>query len=287
MEPLIRDVATSGGTVRVELRGRGLPVLLLHGLSAHRRTWDAVLPALEARLALCLPDLPGRGESEPRPELPHGLEEELARLREVLWAIDFVPEVVVGHSHGASLGLALAASEPRVRGLVLLNPVHPWTRRPWLLAPLRFRSLRAALAPLLVPVRGLLSRHILRSAYGPDRGPTDADVARYAAPYADLRRARLLLRVLADWRPAAVSSHLPRPPLVGLVLAGGRDRRIGRRGPARLAARLALEFACVPGAGHVLPEEVPERVSAAVLQVARAAGGPRLEPQPRKRRATS
>lgn len=286
MEPGIRDVATPSGSVRAELRGRGGPAaLLLHGLSAHRVVWDPVLPFLEGHLSLCLPDLPGRGESEPRPELSHRLADELRSLRVALASLRFRPEVVVGHSHGASLAAALAAAEPGIRGLVLLAPVHPWMRKPLLLAPLRLRTVRRALAPALAPLRRPLAARILHSACGPDRRPFEADVDRYAGPYADRRRARLLLRVLADWRPAELARHLPERPLVGRVLAGAHDRRIGRRGPARLAERLGFEFELLPAAGHVLPEEAPEAVAAAILAVARAAAGARPEPEPEQRRA--
>lgn len=278
------DVATPGGRVRVERRGRGVPLLLLHGLSANRRTWDALVPRLEGRFELCLPDLPGRGESEPRPDLPHGLEHELAGLGSVLEALRFVPRLVVGHSHGAALALALAAADTRVEGLVLLNPVHPWTRRPSILHLLRARPVRLLAASALVPLRRPLAAYILRRTYGSGRAPSRADVDRYAGPYADPDRARLLLRVLADWEPGALERHLPARPLVGRVVGGARDRRIGLRGPARLAGRLGFEFAALPAAGHVVPEEAPEVVARAVVEVARAIEGRRIPPGREDRR---
>lgn len=285
MEPGIRDVATPFGSVRAELRGTGEPAaLLLHGLSAHRRVWDPVLPFLAGRLSLCLPDLPGRGESEPRPELSHRLPDELRTLRAALASLGFQPAIVVGHSHGASLAAALAAADPGIRGLVLLAPVHPWMRKPVVLAPLRLRAVRRALAPALAPLRGPVAARVLRSACGPDRTPPRAHADRYARPYADPRRVRLLLRVLADWRPGELARHLPERPLVGRALAGAHDRRVGYRGPARLAGRLGFGFELLPAAGHVLPEEAPEAVAAAILQVARDLAGalPELEPEQRR-----
>lgn len=269
-DPAARDVRTPEGRVRIERRGGGRPVLLLHGLSANRGCWDAVARRLEDAFDLCLPDLPGRGESEPRPDLGYGLEEELDRLRRVLASLPFAPEIAVGHSHGAALALALAAADPRIAGLVLVNPVHPETRRPAVLQLLRAESVRRALAPMLFPLRRPLARCILRRVYGEGGPPGPDAVERYAAPYADPARIRLLLRVLADWDPVALESLLPTRPLVGWVLAGGRDRRIGLRGPARLAGRLGFEFAALPGAGHAVPEEAPEAVVRAVRTVARA-----------------
>lgn len=275
-DPTARDVRTPEGRVRIERRGGGgRPVLLLHGLSANRRCWDPVARRLEDAFDLCLPDLPGRGESEPRPDLAHDLEKEVDRLRRVLASLPFAPEIAVGHSHGAALALALAAVDPRIAGLVLVNPVHPGTRRPAVLELLRAEPVRRVLAPALVPLRRPLARCILRRVYGGGGPPGPDAVERYAAPYADPARVRLLLRVLADWEPGALESRLPTRPLVGWVLGGGRDRRIGLRGPGRLAGRLGFEFAALPAAGHAVPEEAPEAVVRAVRAVASAleAGG--------------
>lgn len=287
MEATIRDVDTPAGRVRVELRGQGPIILLLHGLSAHRRTWDPVARRLEGRFGLCLPDLPGRGESEPRPELAHGLGEELRRLRALLDRVGLAPRIVVGHSQGAALAAALAAADRRVQGLVLTNPVTPWTRRPGTLSVLRHPAAREAVATVFRPLRRPLARCILERTYGPNRATLEEDVRRYAEPYADPARARLLLRLLADWEPAALERHLPDRPLAGWVLAGARDRRVGLREPARLAARLGLEFAAVRGVGHVLPEEAPERVERAVLEVSAGIDAPGDPPGRVDRRTAS
>src|SRR5258708_19853441 len=47
-----------------EVAGTGPPVVLLHPLPAHRGFWAPVVPALETRYQLILPDLRGHGDSE-------------------------------------------------------------------------------------------------------------------------------------------------------------------------------------------------------------------------------
>lgn len=274
-EGTTRDVATRAGTIRVELRGGGPEVLLLHGLSANRHTWEPVALRLEAHFRLCVPDLPGRGESEPRPDQACGLADELQRLRELLESMPFRPRIVAGHSQGAVLAAALAASDSRIEGLVLVNPVTPWTRRPVALSLLRSPLVREFAARTIRPLRRPLAGCILRRVYGPGRRPTTADVRRYAAPYAELDRARCVLRALAEWEPAALQTLLPQRSLAGWVLATTHDRRIRLRDAARLAGSLGLEFAAPRGAGHVLPEEEPETVVRAVFDVLAAidAGG--------------
>lgn len=260
-----RRIPLADGDVRLRTVGRGPPVLCLHGLSAHGGVWDAVAPRLADRFTLYLPDLPGRGGSEARPDLSRGLEEETARTRDLLSAIGIAPVVTVGHSQGAALALALAGEDGAGAGLVLVCPVTPWTRRPAVLELLRSATIRRCAAPLLARLRRPLVRWILRSRVYGEPGRADAEaVERYAAPYADSRRVRALLRSLADWRPSELEGRLPGRPAAAWVLAGGRDRRIPPRDARKLAEALHARLEVVADAGHLLPEEAPAAVARAV-----------------------
>lgn len=258
------SLSVPGGTLSVEVRGAGPPLLLVHGVSANRRCWEPVARRLEAEHRLCLPDLLGRGASDPAPEARFRLADEVGRLQAAWRGLPGPPRLLVGHSQGALLCAVLAAREDAVGGLVLLNPVTPGTRGPAGLGLLRLRPLRRGLAWAVRPLRRPLARHILRRTYAPGTPVTAETLSRYAEPYADPRRAETLLRVLADWRPGEAAGHLPRRPLAVRVLAGAADRRIGTGAPAALAGTLGGPFEVVPGAGHVLPEERPGRVAEAI-----------------------
>lgn len=268
-----QTVRLRDGGIGLELRGAGPPLLFLHGISANRRVWDPVADLLEDRFTLLLPDLLSRGTSEPRPDLRYRLADELRRVRELVAGlpaaagIPAAPRLVVGHSQGAALALALAAADEGVEGLVLINPVTPWTPRPIVLRPLRATPLRHGAAALLRPFRRPFCRWILARVLGPGRRPTAAEVEAYAGPYRDPRRARALLAVLADWEPAELAAHLPRRPLRARVLAGEADRRIGVGGPAALARHLGTPCLSVPRAGHVLPVEAPAVVARTVEEL--------------------
>lgn len=263
-----RRIALAEGELRLRIVGRGPPVLCLHGLSSHGAVWNELARRLAGRYTLYVPDLLGRGGSEPRSDVAYGLAEETTRIRALLSAVGTAPAVTVGHSQGAALALALASGGGPRTGLVLVCPVTPRTRRPAVLGALRWAPVRRALAPVLSRLRQPLARWILRTrVYGdPDRADREA-TTRYAAPYADPRRARALLRALADWRPAELASRLPAEPLPARVVAGGRDRRITLREARWLAERLGASFEEVPEAGHLLPEEAPAAVARAVEAV--------------------
>lgn len=269
----VRAVDTPDGRLRLRVAGSGPALLCLHGLSAHGGIWDPLASLLSDRFTLYVPDLLGRGASEPRPDAPYTLERERARLGAVLGAMggDAADYVAVGHSQGAALAVALAAGPlPRPRGLVLVCPVSPWTSRPASLALLRSAVLRRAVAPLLVHCRRPLCRWVLEHrAFGDPDLVDDAAVERYAAPYADPERARTLLRSLADWRPGDLADHVPRRPPPAAVVAGSRDDRIPPEDARRWARALGGHLEIVERAGHALPEECPAAVARAVERIAR------------------
>lgn len=283
------SVRTPEGRVVVEVRGSGPPLLLLHGLSAHRRIWDGVVPGLEGRFTLLVPDLLGRGESGAAPRARFTLADELRRLEIVLDTAvasgtvrermgegrraggDRGPMLVGGHSQGAALACALAARAEAVRGLLLASPVTPWTVRPRVLTLLRVRLIRRVAAGIFTPLRRPVARAVLRRVYGSGRPVTRDDVDRYALPYRERRRAETLLAALADWRPGELAGHLPRRALVVRVLLGEEDPRIGPREAVRLARHLGTRLERLPGVGHAVPEEAPERVCRAILALQRGA----------------
>ena len=78
------------------------PLVLLHGLTFDRTTWQPALDALQRidpdRRLLSL-DLPGHGKSAPRDS--YRMAETVERVREAVTEVGFVAPVLVGHSLGA------------------------------------------------------------------------------------------------------------------------------------------------------------------------------------------
>lgn len=271
-----RRIAAGDGSLFLRVRGRGSPLLCLHGLTAHGGVWGEVIRRLEDRFRLYVPDLLGRGRSDGRPGRAHDLDRELERLEAVRSELPAGPGLVLGHSQGAALAVALAARGAsrgfRPAGLVLVTPVTPWTGRPRVLDLLRIRAVRRLAAPAAARLRIPVTRWVLeRRAFGDPTRVDDALVRRYAAPFRDRHRAEALLRILADWRPAELSAHVPEAPPPTCVVAGGRDLRIPAAEARRWARALGGSFRLAPEAGHMVPVERPDLVAGATLTVARRA----------------
>ena len=94
-------------------------MVLIHGSGMNARSWVRQLNALAGRLRLAALDLPGHGESDPAPRT--SVEDYAGAVCDFIAALKSGPALVVGHSLGGAVAIALAARRPElVRGLVLI-----------------------------------------------------------------------------------------------------------------------------------------------------------------------
>ena len=126
MEERWFDVAGDGG---VRLRARHIAgassdapaILLHHGLASSQRIWDLMLPGLARRFRVVTYDARGHGLSA-KPSSGYRFDHVTGDALAVIRAARLRRPVVVGHSWGADVALALAADRPRaVSGVVLVD----------------------------------------------------------------------------------------------------------------------------------------------------------------------
>lgn len=193
--PVGRYVAVDGGRLHyIEHGRRDAPatVLLIHGASGNAA--DPML-ALGERLSRTMRviafDRPGHGRSDRiGGDAAHSPARQAAVLREGLAALGVGKAVVVGHSLGGSVALALALDHPdAVGGLALLSPVsHPWPGGAisWYYGPTTARVLGWIFTRTLTAPLGLAFLKPGENAvFAPQRPPPD---------YVDLARIPLVLR---------------------------------------------------------------------------------------------
>ncbi|TYT61931.1 alpha/beta fold hydrolase [Natrialba swarupiae] len=106
--------------IAYERHGNGPPLILLHGGSGTRRSWETLRPALADDFTLVVPDRRGRGDSSDGET--YGLEREVADLEALVEAVDGDP-TVFGHSFGGLVALAGASD------LTLDRPHRPYRPR--------------------------------------------------------------------------------------------------------------------------------------------------------------
>lgn len=104
-----------------ERRGKGTPLVLLHGFPLDHHLWDEVAPLLEDSFDIILPDLRGFGEST-TVESPYTMDDYANDIAGLLDQLALQKAAIVGHSMGGYVALAFARLYPeRVSGLGLVS----------------------------------------------------------------------------------------------------------------------------------------------------------------------
>ena len=260
-------------------RGAGPPVVLLHGnvVSAEDYVSSGVLERIAERHRVVAIDRPGFGYSD----RPHGTLWTPAAQAELLPGafaqLGLDRPVVVGHSWGTLVALALALDHPEtVGGLVLLSGYYKPTVR--VDVPL--------VAPPAVPVLGDVLRHTVSPLLGAALLPSNLkamfaplpvpDRFRREFPYgfpvrpgqirAEAQDAVTMVPAVAAMRDRY--QDLERLPVT--ILAGTEDRIVGVDGHAKWfhAAVPGSELRLIPGAGHMFHHAVPDQVAEAITAAA-------------------
>jgi haloalkane dehalogenase len=264
------DLVVRGVRLRVARYGRSdaLPVLAIHGLPTSGYLWHGVMRDLGRRRLVVAPDLIGLGWSERPATGPYGLQDQAALLASLLDDLDLPRVAVAGHDLGGAVAVHLAVARPeRVAALLLFD--SPLTADCWpvpqvlpLLPPglgeICIGALRRTptLARLLLGRAlaagggGRLSQRAVRNYLGPLLGPEGgAGLLRFVRAV-DLAAAEAALEVLVVEPP---------PTLIGW---GELDHLHSPAYGRHLAARIpGAVWTPISGAGHLLPQERPERVA--------------------------
>jgi pimeloyl-ACP methyl ester carboxylesterase len=265
------------------------PALFVHGLEGSSRNWTDLMDLLRPVLACEAVDLPGFGDSPPRPDGRYSI----AALAQTVIALigkqtgehtgkqtrkQPAPVHLIGNSLGGAVCVKVAATRPElIRSLTLISPALPDSRPRLDLIRFPAMSLPRVGARLvrqyqvLPPERRVAD--VITTCFGE---PALFQQARFATEVAELTRRDELghaatalvgsVRTLtaeflrkgrhSAWRDAA------RVTAPTLVIYGSRDRLVD----ARMAGRAAHQFAdarvvVLPRTGHVAHMEHPDAVA--------------------------
>jgi haloacetate dehalogenase len=123
-----RRIMTSGAVINVATRGKGPPLLLLHGYPENHRMWANVAPTLAEEYSVVCADLRGYGDSskpEGAPDHSNYSKRTMATdMLEVMAALGHREFLLAGHDRGARVAYRLALDHPgAVKRLALLDIV--------------------------------------------------------------------------------------------------------------------------------------------------------------------
>ncbi|NNL82137.1 MAG: alpha/beta hydrolase [Winogradskyella sp.] len=108
-------------TLSFKVKGKGKPVILLHGFLENLSMWDNLVNSLSISYQVICPDLLGHGKSESIGYV-HTMEDMADALDAILNHLNVDKGVFIGHSMGGYIALAYAEKyQHKVGGLCLLN----------------------------------------------------------------------------------------------------------------------------------------------------------------------
>ena len=262
-----RNIALRTGTISCLERGIAQTerpsFVFLHGLMGTAATFESCLEAMPADRHAVAIDLPGAGRSDRGREISPALHSISRVVCDVLDHFGLVQPVLVGHSHGGTVALHLAISEPRrIGGLVLLAPAHPYSRHADLIISFYLSPLGRIFAHTIPWYPAWLQMIGLRSMGGPESWDTPERLVPYRENLREPGTIGFLLRLLRTWHAdMGELRYLLQTPfcLPTLLIWGDHDRAVPVETAPDLQRRLRhAELRVLPGVGHRPAEERPE-----------------------------
>jgi pimeloyl-ACP methyl ester carboxylesterase len=260
-----------GHHMRYLRSGSGPALLLLHGMLGYSFSWRHAMPALAGKSTVYAVDMPGVGFSDRPPNLDHSFRAQAERLLRFLDGVRVASCDLLGTSHGGAVAMMAAALAPeRVRSLILVAPVNPWSAH----------GRRLALFVCSRPVSWLLLRFAtsleiahrlaLRRLFGDRSRILPGTLAGYSAPFKIPGTVNYGLGALRSWNRDLddLESVLPRiSHIPTLLLWGSEDRAVDPASAETLQGQFTdCHLQVFDGVGHLPYEEAPEEFNAAVME---------------------
>lgn len=266
-----------GERLHVLDRGHGPPIVLIHGLSGQIGHFaHSLIARLDGDFRVVAFDRPGSGYSSPA---AGGIAVQAEILARAIRRLKLGRPLIVGHSLGGAVALALALDQPDcVGGLALIAPAtHRAAKAPALFRSMVIRSpwLRRVYAWMAAGPAALIARPIFfRAAFAPERAPADFGSAgggllamRPGNVYVSSTE---LTSVLFDDDAIATMPARYASLAVPIGVLYGRDDHVldwRTQGEALKAEIPSLDFELVEG-GHMLPVSQPDVCARFIRRIA-------------------
>jgi N-formylmaleamate deformylase len=237
------------------------PVVLLHGLMTSGACWTPVARALEKDYDLIMPDARGHGNSGV-PDHGYWYDNLAADIMSFIDALGLVSPVVVGHSMGGMTAAVVASLNPkRFRGLVLVDPpfLTPERQREVYESGVADQHRRILSRPRQDLLADMLGRHSRRSR-------EIIELLVQARFQTSMRAFEVLTPPNPDYMQLINTLDIP-----SLLVIGDVGSVVSPEMAAELAGlNQGLEVVQIKEAGHGVPYDQPERLSAALLTFLRS-----------------
>jgi pimeloyl-ACP methyl ester carboxylesterase len=257
--PLGRFIDIDGAPLHYLDQGSGPAIVMIHGLGSQMRNFTyALLAKMGGSFRIILLDRPGSGYSKRAAGTSARLSAQAQTIAKLIIALGLERPLIMGHSLGGAVALALALNHPdQVGGLAVESPILRWLIAWTFATPASMRN-----GPVLIA-----------TVFGPD--PVPQDFATKGGGLLSLRPCAFYgassdLVAVRDDLPAMVSRYASLTIPVG-VLAGTGDLILDYGAHAEALAKKVpgLDLELVENGGHMIPLTAPERSARFIIRMAR------------------
>jgi pimeloyl-ACP methyl ester carboxylesterase len=259
--------------------GAGPPLFLIHGLGGQLRNFTyALVGRLSDEFRVIAVDRPGSGYSTRPPAADPRLRAQADVMAKVIGTLNLGRPVVVGHSLGGAIALAMGLEHPEcTSGLALVAPVTQVVEtlpEPFRGLDIKSPFLRWIVAWSLATPLGILNAdQVLRQVFAPEKVP--ADFATRGGGALGLRP-QSFFATSTDIESAndgfdGMIRRYPSLTVPAGILFGKGDKLLDPRGTQTTKDQIpGLEFELIEG-GHMLPVTAPDSVADFIRRFARRA----------------
>ena len=265
-----------GARMRYLRAGSGPALILVHGLLGYSFSWRYTMPALAPYATVYAPDMMGAGFSDRPAGIDHSMRGAAQRLLRFIARLGISSFDLLGTSHGGAVAMMAAAeclegnARLRLRRLVLVSPVNPYSAHGRRLAPFVGSNLGADLFRLTIVRMSFLYSYWHARMYGDRSRIPPGALAGYEAPLAKPGLFEHALSIVRTWTEDMRELQATLPKLAGvptLLIWGEKDPAVFASSAAPLAKYFPNSKSIIfPGIGHLPYEECPEEFNRALIE---------------------
>jgi pimeloyl-ACP methyl ester carboxylesterase len=226
------------------------------------------MEALSQHFSVYAIDLPGCGFSQRSDSTGCTLSGDAERVLRFMQVVGIEKADIVGSSRGGGLSIILAAIAARndqldrIRRLVLVSPINPWSSHGKVLTRLLATTLGGLYVVHVQPRLRIIAKRYLKALYGDASRVSPGTFEGYTVGLDPAGSFEHLLKILRSWHDDLAAIYQALNDISGiptLLLWGSRDRAVYPSSIHQLQRHLKNSaLVMFPGAGHMPYEEVPE-----------------------------
>ena len=262
------------GRMRYLKAGSGPPIILVHGLLGYSFSWRFIIPALVPHATVYAIDNLGAGFSTANEGMACTLRATAERILQFTDELGIQDFDLLGTSHGGGVAIMVAAvceerNDPRLRRLVLVAPINPWSAHGKRLAPFLGSAFGSMLFRNTIERWRSLDYLWLSRMFGDASKIPPDSLEGYRMPVVKNHAMRHGARIVKNWTADLAELETALPTIRNyptLLMWGTKDGAVHFQSAQELRRNFTnAQLIAFEGVGHLPYEEAPEDFNRALL----------------------